>query len=162
MNSGGPYGYDCDVSDFNANTDIPADHSDKKGVRYAVTHQKTEPNPNPKDSGTLYVTDKIGYGITTKNGTDWEFPIRDGERCTTWAYIAKSIQRTIISQRGNGWGSTFGNFTSLKGFPSSDPNGARYETLGHDTSASAGTTKLDYIDLRLYQVCETVTSNGNA
>jgi len=159
---GGPYGYDCDVSDFNANTDIPADHSDKKGVRYAVTHQKTEPNPNPKASGTLYVTDKIGYGITTKNGKDWEFPIRDGERCTTWAYIAKSIQRTIISQRGNGWGSTFGNFTSLKGFPSSDPNGARYETLGHDTSASAGTTKLDYIDLRLYQVCETVTSNGNA
>jgi len=157
---GGPYGYDCDVSDFDANTDIPAHHSDKKGVRYAVTHQKKEPNPN--DSGTLYVTDKIGYGITTKNGTDWEFPTREGERCTTWAYIAKAIQRTIISQRGNGWGSSFGNFTSLKGFPSSDPNGARYETLGHDTSASAGTTKLDYIDLRLYQVCETVTSNGDA
>ena len=115
----GLYGYDCDVSDFNANTDI-TDSTNKKGVQYAAARHKTDVNPITGE--TLYVTDKIGYGITTKNGTDWEFPTQGGERCTTWAYIAKAIQRTIISQRGNGWAtetseSGFGNFTSLKGFP---------------------------------------------
>ena len=156
VNSTGVHGYDCDVSDFNANTDIPVENSNPKGVKYAAGIHPTV--LNPITGNDLYVTDKIGYGITTTDGVTWEYPTVEGERCTTWAYIAKAIQRTIISQNGNGWGEGFGNFTSLEGFPSSSAtDGGRFETLGHDTSASAGTTKLDYIDLRLYQVCETVT-----
>jgi hypothetical protein len=91
----------------------------------------------------------------------WYKPTIDGVRCTTWSYIAKSLQRSMISKNGNGWGKGFGNFTPLKGFPSSDPEGGRYETLGHDTSASPNTTKLDYIDFRLYQVCKKCTENTN-
>ena len=158
---GGPYGYNCDVSDFLYNTDIPGNSN--KGVKYAVDSREGTPELNPATNNTrIRVTDKIGYGIT-KTDDGWMFPTDPAyptERCTTWAYIAKAIQRTIISQNGNGWGSSFGNFTSLNGFTSvgGATGGARFETLGHDSSASTGNTKLDYIDLRLYQVCETVTT----
>jgi hypothetical protein len=174
----GPYGYDCDVSDFFYNTDIPGgevsqDNSFKKGVKYAASTpsfkaKRWDYNPNhlPKTTTTTpnsNITDKIGYGITYNYDTqEWSQPKINGERCTTWKYIAKSIQRSMISKHGNGWGASFGNFASLSGFPSLDLNGARFETLGHDSSASAGTTKLDYIDFRLYQICETITKNNKA
>jgi hypothetical protein len=163
------YGYDCDVSDFYYNYDIPNTdpNTNRKGVQYAATQFESERwNKNPLAPGYEFgvnnsnVTDKIGYGITYKPNIGWSKPMIAGERCTTWAYIAKSIQRTMISKHGNGWGATFGNFTPLSNFPSADPDGARFETLGHDSSASASTTKLDYIDLRLYEICKKVTNRA--
>jgi hypothetical protein len=164
-----PFGYDCDVSDFLYNTDIvgvdeTTSEDIRKGVKYAATKfpDRWDDIPDnikqPDNATKSNITDKIGYGITYSYDTaTWTQPKINGERCTTWKYIAKSIQRTIISKNGNGWGAAFGNFAPSSGFPSNDPEGARYETLGHDTNASPNTTKLDYIDFRSYQVCETCT-----
>ena len=77
----------------------------------------------------------------------------ESQRCTTWAYIARSIQRTMISQHGNGFSSNFGNFPE-NGAPPVNGN-TRYMSLGHDSSF--GPIKLDYIDTRLYEVCEKAT-----
>lgn len=159
----GIYGYDCDVADFNYNTDMKKElNTESLGVKQALTHFGSETNPITNKQ--IYCTEKIGYGITYNgfNGI-WDY-IKDdnGERCTTWKYMAKSIQRTMISKHGNGWTndtSKFGCFTTLSGFKSSaDPVGARFTTLGHDSSASPS-IKLDYIDPRLYQVCSTLTQN---
>jgi len=169
------YGYDCDVSDFWYSTDkkmyVPntPTNGTNSGVSYASTNANLKAkrwNNNPIDNlpgqtgvSNSNVTDKIGYGITYKYNPDgtgqWSFPTKNGERCTTWEYIAKSIQRTLISRNGNGYAQNFGNFTSE--LPT--PDGSRFLTLGHNTG-SWTSYKLDYIDPRLMQVCETVTYDG--
>jgi len=160
------YGYSCDVADFAHNYDIPSAHPqyNASGVKYANTTYGTENAKitvnNIPVTTPLRVTDKIGYGITYDTTTSkWKFPVdRTGKRCTTWAYIAESIQKTMISKNGCGFSGDFGNFSPLPLVPSvADPDGARFETLGHDTNASDTTTKLDYIDARLYQICKHIS-----
>jgi len=175
------YGYDCDVSDFYYNTDrentelantILKDGS-QSGVKYATEKDPTKRwtnnpavpvNGPPSTASNSAVTDKIGYGITyNKDNESWSYPtqpIAGGtERCTTWAYIAKSIQRTMISQNGLAYHSD-NTPKNCGNFPANQPvNGVeqpRYVSLGHDTDPQS-LFKLDYIDPRLMQVCEKVT-----
>ena len=62
----------------------------------------------------------------------------------------------MISQHGNGWGANFGNFPN-NGAPPVTLN-PRYMSLGHDSSF--GPIKLDYIDARLYEVCQKATETN--
>ena len=163
------YGYDCDIADFFRNNDMPSGDTTPSGVKYATLHRGPETNVNITECNkttnqdvvvtkTFYVTDKIGYGITY-DGSVWKFPMDGDKRCTTWAYIAESIQKSMISKNGCGFSNDFGNFAPLALVPSSgDTGGSRFETLGRDTNASDSSTKLDYIDSRLYQICQTLTT----
>jgi len=161
------YGFNCDVCDFYHNMDISSNHTQyiNSGVKWAT---RSSPYSAPESATitengttkqkTFYVTDKIGYGITYDGS--WKYPTdNSGKRCTTWAYIAESIQKTIISKNGCGFSGNFGNFAPLPAVPSinSSETGSRFETLGHDTNASDSSTKLDYIDSRLYQICKNLT-----
>ena len=161
------HGYDCDVSDFWYNTDKPITTTTgtDSGVYYAskVSGRWTN-NPAVVGSGpNSAVTDKIGYGITYdptgNNGAgSWSYPTEKTKtattdvRCTSWAYIAKSIQRTMISQHGLAFNKNVGNFVN----PDTSSLPPRYVTLGHSSEPN-NKYKLDYIDPRLMQVCEKVT-----
>jgi hypothetical protein len=173
---GSPYGYDCDVCDFFYNTEIPnsstnAISDNSKGVFWAVDKGYGYDNSveittaNGILDDPLCITDKIGYGVTTTDANNWYFPTvtENGttKRCTTWAYIAESIQRTIISTNGCGFSGDYGNFARIPQIPLADPAGARFATLGHDTNTGLSNTfKLDYIDARIYQLCKKLTQTS--
>jgi hypothetical protein len=156
-------GYDCDVCDFKKcwNYDL-----DNEGYGSGVYDAVNNLRPNGMTgylNKTIHITDTIGYGITpgSQGATGpWELSTIShdinspdaGDRGTTWSYIAKSIQRTMISQNGLGYGSGYGNFTSNKNAPY-DGHSSRVVTLGHDTNAGT-TVKMDYQDPRIYQICK--------
>jgi hypothetical protein len=165
------YGWDCDVCDLFYNTEIPDSKNNigsvGKGVKWALDNNYGyQPSvnitvKNVVENKSLYVTDKIGYGVT-RDGTSLKFATstENGttKRCTTWAYIAEAVQKTIISKNGCGFSSDFGNFAPIPEIQLADPLGARFETLGHDTNTGlTNTFKLDYIDTRIYQICKKLT-----
>jgi hypothetical protein len=154
-------GYDCDICDFKScwNNDDPNGYGE--GVYSAVNNLRPNGMPGYLNK-TIHITDTIGYGITPGSqgatGT-WELSrIKDidspdaGQRGTTWAYIAKSIQRTMISQHGLCRDAYYGNFTSNENAPYNG-HSSRVVTLGHDTNAGT-TVKMDYQDPRIYQICK--------
>jgi hypothetical protein len=131
------FGYDCDVSEWT-------------GVQQATTEFDTNPVTNPINNRTVKCMDKIGYGVADVSGNNFIVDT-SGVRCTTWKYMANAIQQTMISKNGHGnYPSTFGNFLETNDLA------LRTVTLGHDTGASSKGKKLDYIDLRLYQLLSNI------
>jgi hypothetical protein len=153
-------GYNCDVCDFTTvwnSTDTTGYVGG--GVRAAVN--ALESGMVGYNNQSIHITDTIGYGITPGSTGVWGFSTISenvnspdaGTRGTTWAYIAKSIQRTMISTHGNGFQGGFGNFTPNDYAPH-DGHSSRIVTLGHDSSSGEGSIKMDYQDPRIYQICK--------
>jgi len=155
-------GYDCDVADFAA---VVGKAADPNGYGSGVLEAVKAFSPSYGYQNKLtFLTDVIGYGITPSSAatkgdpSTWTQTKEGTERVTTWSYIANAIQRTMISNNGNGFDGNFGNFPPNNSAPRSktEPS-SRLVTLGHDTSAM-GTVKMDYQDLRMYEICsETAT-----
>ena len=153
-------GYNCDVCDFNVSVGKDIEPGGfGRGVLAAVN--ALHPNGFAGyQNKPINLTNCIGYGFKPPNDgqnnvNNWT-PITDnsGERATTWAYIAKSIQRTMISTHGNGFSGNFGNFSPNGYAPTATSTSSRIVTLGHDSSAGEGPIKMDYQDLRIYQICK--------
>ncbi len=153
-------GYNCDVCDFNESVGKniePGGFGD--GVLAAVNALHPSGFHGYKNE-LINLTNCIGYGFKPPNDgqnavSNWT-PITDNseEHATTWAYIAKSIQRTMISTHGNGFSGNFGNFSPNGYAPTATSTSSRIVTLGHDSSAGEGPIKMDYQDLRIYQICK--------
>ncbi len=151
-------GYDCDMCDFNS-----VDDATDGGFGSGIVQATTILHPNGFDGGTVYsnninLTNVIGYGVSppndNKNSTlaNWNYTCdTSGNRVTTWDYIAKSIQRTMISQHGLCDG-PYGNFVVNSTYAGS----ARVPTEGHDT-VSESAVHIDYTDPRVYQILKNMT-----
>jgi hypothetical protein len=157
-------GYDCDVADYtgvnNAITNLHPTGFKNPGYRKEGEVTNTTPASIP----TINITETIGYGITKTNGTGaWKHVVDEhGTRCTTWAYMADAIRKTMISKHGHA--SPYkGNFAGL--YTGQYPNGVmnskigRVVTLGHDTDIQPQLSlmKLDYVDSRLYKIPATIS-----
>ncbi len=152
--------YDCDLADFQSV--VVQETTDTTGYGAGVYQAVCDlESKHGYQDAVTYLTDVIGYGMTPGGGdktvlANWVQKKGDSEsssvRTTTWEYIANAMQRTMISNRGNGFDGEFGNFAPNANAPKSGTTGARIVTLGHDTSASANPIKMDYQDTRLYEV----------
>ena len=152
-------GYDCDVCDFN---EVYGETGPGfgEGVFAAVNATSSFQGGNlGYYTSNIHLTNLIGYGFspsddTTKSDSSTWSPIMElnssgnstGTRGTTWSYIARSIQRTMISQHGQSGNE--GDFME-----NAYANNTRIITTGHDSSPDS-TIHMDYQDPRVYQICK--------